>query len=483
MKPAITFLVMLTAHALFGNTYYVSNNGDDSNSGLSITDAFATLQHASDIVTAGDSVMVAAGNYVGFYHETSGSANNYIVFHADPGVIIDAPNNTTNDGINLEGASYITIEGFTVNGMPRAGIRSVVNSNVILQNNTCSYNGKWGILTGFSESITIRFNTCNYSIDEHGIYHGNSADNPIIHGNICHDNNANGIHINADASLGGDGIISFATVTGNLIYNNGVAGGSGINCDGVQDSFIANNLLYNNHASGISLYQIDGGEPAHRNVVVNNTILQPADGRWALNITNGSSEVIVFNNILLSEHAFRGSITADPVALETLVCDHNILADRLSADDGDSNMSLEEWTALTGLDNASFVSTPENLFVDPLANDYHLLETSPAVNAGLSSISIANAPFVDFEGNARPSEGIYDIGAFEKQVGQSIAELPGNQTNWFELPANDQVRICDLQGRLYFGGQKSDFRQTNTSQIFIFRSGKGNGYLPIHTNK
>ena len=53
-------------------------------------------------------------------------------------------------------------------------------------------------------------------------------------------------------------IISFALVERNIIYENGVGGGSGINCDGVSDSIFRNNLLYNNHASGISLYGIDG---------------------------------------------------------------------------------------------------------------------------------------------------------------------------------------------------------------------------------
>ncbi|MFM9986709.1 MAG: right-handed parallel beta-helix repeat-containing protein [Flavobacteriales bacterium] len=479
MKPAITILVMLIAHALFGNTYYVSNNGDDSNGGLTPNDTFETLQHASDVVVAGDSVMVSAGEYVGFYHETSGTENSYIVFHAESGVVISQPNGTTNDGINLEGASYIVVEGFTVIGVPRAGIRSVANEHVIIQNNTCSYNGKWGILTGFSESITIRYNTCNYSIDEHGIYHGNSADYPIIHGNICHDNNANGIHMNADASLGGDGIISFATVTRNLIYNNGVAGGSGINCDGVQDSYIANNLLYNNHASGISLYQIDAAEPAHRNVVVNNTILQPDDGRWALNITNGSSDVIVFNNILLSEHAFRGSISADPVALETLICDHNILADRLSADDGETNISLNEWVSFTGLDGSSSVELADALFIDPGVNNYQLSETSPAIDGGLSSIATANAPFVDFENNARPSGGIFDIGAYEYQVGEFINETFQKQIQWSSLSPNDVVLIYSIQGQLVYEGFKSDFKPNNRSEALLFRSKIGNGFLPI----
>ena len=41
---------------------------------------------------------------------------------------------------------------------------------------------------------------------------------------------------------GADGIISGALVENNVIYNNGLGGGSGINCDGVQNSVIRNNL-------------------------------------------------------------------------------------------------------------------------------------------------------------------------------------------------------------------------------------------------
>ena len=59
--------------------------------------------------------------------------------------------------------------------------------------------------------------------------------------------------------------------------------------DGVQNSRIENNLIYSNHASGISLYQIDGGGSSKNNVVVNNTIYEANDARWALNIQDGST--------------------------------------------------------------------------------------------------------------------------------------------------------------------------------------------------
>jgi parallel beta-helix repeat protein len=138
----------------------------------------------------------------------------------------------TNDGINLEGADYIVIDGFTITNqggsITRAGIRSVTNTGVVIRNNTIDGMGTWGIFTGFSYNILIENNHCSNSQDEHGIYFSNSGDNPVIRGNICHHNNGCGIHMNGDIGEGGDGIISNALVEGNIIYENGNDGGSGI---------------------------------------------------------------------------------------------------------------------------------------------------------------------------------------------------------------------------------------------------------------
>ncbi len=185
---------------------------------------------------------------------------------------------------------------------------------------------------------------------EHGIYVGNSGDRPVIRHNLIWGNNANGIHMNGDLSQGGDGIISGALVEGNIIHDNGVAGGSGINCDGVQSSIIRNNLLYNNHASGISLYQIDGGQPARNNQILNNTIIEASDARWAINIQNASTGNIVLNNILYNLHSFRGSIDISADSLPGFVSDSNVVMDRFSTDGGSTRLTLAAWRSATGQD-------------------------------------------------------------------------------------------------------------------------------------
>jgi parallel beta-helix repeat protein len=390
-------------------TYYVSNLGGDNQAGSSAA-PWLTLQKAADTVVAGDTVIVRAGTYVGFDIRRDGAATSRITFSAEPNVLINQRNSRTPDGINLEGADYVTIEGFAVIGTPRAGIRTVTNTGVILRNNRCDQNNTWGILTGFSANILIENNECSRSAVEHGIYVSNSADNPTVRGNVLWGNNANGLHMNGDIhSGGGDGIISGALVENNIIYDNGRAGGSGINCDGVQSSLFRNNLIYNTHASGISLYRIDGGGGSTGNVVVNNTVLVAADGRWALNISGGSTHNTVRNNIFYTAHSFRGSITISADSLSGFTSNHNVVMDRFSTDGGNSRITLAQWRAATGEDQTSVIAAPADLFVNIAASNYRLKPGSAAIDAGTSQF----APPRDLGGAVRPQGTAVDIGAFE----------------------------------------------------------------------
>ena len=389
-------------------TFYVDPAGNDSAAG-SISSPWRTLQKAANTVQAGDLVIVHVGHYAGLYLTTSGTATNPITFRADPGVVIDTQNPTTPDGINLEGASWIVIENFTVSGLPRAGIRSVTNNHVTIRGNTGDMNGRWGILTGFSDDLLIENNTMTRSVAEHGIYVGNSGDRPVIRRNVVWGNNANGVHMNGDLSQGGDGVISGAVVEDNIIHDNGVAGGSGINCDGVQSSIIRNNLLYNNHASGISLYQIDGGQPSINIQVLNNTIVMASDARWALNIQNASTGAVVRNNILYNQQSFRGSIAISSDSLPGLVSDTNVVMDRFSTDGGDTRVTLAAWRSATGQDAHSIIATPATLFANFAGNDYHLSSTSPARDAGGTIANVTD----DLEGTPRPQGSAFDIGAYE----------------------------------------------------------------------
>ena len=411
----------LFTHAFSQSTFYISNTGSNSNNGLSLNTAFETLQHAADIVSAGDSVLVVNGNYVGFDIRTSGTSNQPIVFKAlSNDVTINTRNPVTTDGINIENANYVEVHGFNVINQPRAGIRIVVSDFIKIKNNNCSNNYKWGIFTGFTDDILIEGNSCSFSEDEHGIYVSNSSDRPTIINNHSFNNNGCGIHMNGDLSMGDDGIISDAVITGNIIHDNGVGGGSAINMDCVQGSKIYNNLIYNNHATGIAMYQIDGAEGSKNNKVFNNTIVHPTDGRWAVLIVNGSTGNTVYNNILINNHSFRGSICIDEDSKAGFVSDYNLVVNRLSDDDGNSNMSLTSWQSL-GYDTYSQIVQDENqIFVDPNNSNFHLLPSSQPVNIGTSLVN--SVVSFDIEGVSRPQGSGFDIGAYEFTSATSVDE-------------------------------------------------------------
>ncbi|HEV8630127.1 MAG TPA: right-handed parallel beta-helix repeat-containing protein, partial [Thermoanaerobaculia bacterium] len=324
LLPAVAFGLgaFLLPLALGAAVYYVApfaSGGRDTNLGT-LGQPWETLQHAADTVGPGDTVYARAGGYAGFQMTTSGLSAARIVFTNYPGetvsIVSDLP--VRHDGINLEGASYITVRGFHVNGAGHAGIRAVACNGVEIVGNVLTNNQVWGVLTGCCDDVRVTGNIAAGSIEQHGIYVSNSGDRPVIVGNVVYGNNQNGIHMNGDIDTpcdsGGttfDGVISGALVEGNTLFDNGanggVGGGSAINCDGVQTSLIRNNLVYASHASGISLYQIDGAQPASGNRVENNTVLVAAGtGRWALNIQDDAANTVVRNNILWSSRAPRG---------------------------------------------------------------------------------------------------------------------------------------------------------------------------------
>ncbi len=407
----IVISFFISSGAFSQSTYFVSNVGKDSNNGLSENSAFKTLQHAADIVSKNDSVIVLEGTYTGFDLRTSGASSQPIVFKAKDNVTIDQHNYKTNDGINIENADWIIVDGFNVINQPRAGIRIAVSDFVTIKNNSCSNNTYWGIFTGFTDDITIENNSCSNSQLQHGIYVSNSGDRPKVKNNICFQNNGCGIQLNADLSQGGDGIITNAVIANNILHDNGNGGGSAINLDGVQESSIYNNLLYNNHSTGIALFMIDGAEGSKNNKVYNNTIINPSNSRWDLIAVDGSTGNTFYNNILINHHNFRGSIAVDESSRENLVSDYNIVVDRLSTDNGDTNMKLSDWQAL-GYDKHSIIADPgEDIFENIGESDYELKSGSQPIDKGTSLVSAIVVD--DITGILRPQGNGFDVGAYE----------------------------------------------------------------------
>jgi parallel beta-helix repeat protein len=367
------------------------------------------------------------GNYEGLRIERSGTDGAWITLQAAPGarVVIDAPgpNNRHESNIEVETwegdgvVAYWIIEGLAVTNAPAGGIdlrgsAEAKAHHFVVRHTRVHHNGldegRTGIFAAFVDDLLVEDNE-SYSNGEHGLYINNSSDRFTVRGNRLHDNPGCGLHLNGDVEQGGDGILSDGMVEGNIIHSNGAEGGAAINMDGVVDTIVRNNLLYDNHASGIALYQEDGAVCSQNNQVLHNTVLMPDDGRWAVIVGHADcTGNAILNNILYSEHSYRGSINLPARRVKGLVSDYNLVVDRFTIDDSESVISLAEWQAL-GHDAHSTLSSAAGLFVDPASHDYHLRPGSLAIDAGADQPETTD----DLEGHPRPAGAGWDAGAFE----------------------------------------------------------------------
>lgn len=403
--------------------YFISSTGSDSAAGTSRSSPWRTLQKAANTMSAGDDVTVLAGNYPGFNMTRSGTAAGRITFTGEAGATVNSKPSSQSSGtgfMNLEGANYITIEGFTVDpgtanyGTCNSGIRSVTNRGVIIRKNTIRNASWWGILGGFNTDMLIEGNDIADTKIQHGIYVGNSPKNVTIRGNKSVNNRQCGIQINADKSQGGDGIASGIVVENNVLRANGVGGGASMNFDGVSNSIIRNNDIFSEWRIGMAFYRIDGVK-SELNEVCGNTVVMPT-GYYAIQIINGSTGFKVHDNIFYRPAGTAyGSICIDSSSRPGFVSDYNVVVDRFIFDD--SPINFAQWKAL-GYDAHSFISTPAQLFVNEAAKDYRLKAGSPAIDKGIPLAQLTT----DITGGTRT--GSPDIGAYEFSTSPPVPPIP-----------------------------------------------------------
>src|SRR5262245_9758698 len=160
-------------------TYFVRASGDDSRDGLSPATAFASIGPAGRLlVNPGDRVIVGPGVYRegNITPGGSGTTDAPIVFLADstgqlthdpPGPVRIIPPNTESagNGFIVRGGHDVVIEGFTVEGAARAGIKirpdletGTDSSAVTVRNNTLR-GGKVGLQVTAAGAVTVVGNT------------------------------------------------------------------------------------------------------------------------------------------------------------------------------------------------------------------------------------------------------------------------------------------------------------------------------------
>jgi len=367
--------------AEYTTQFYVTSTGDDSNNG-SFDTPWKTLQHASNLAEPGDTINVAKGKYSPFKISKKGTKSKPISFIAD-NAYIDAFSGRNRDGIAIRKASHIIIKGFIVEYAKRAGISAITCDHITIEWNQLIKNKVWGIFTGFCDNLTISNNVTAKSETQHGIYVSNTSTNITVFNNESFGNYKSGIQLNGDKNMGKEGLITFANVYNNTIYNNGKRGGAAINLDGVQYSLFYNNIIYDNYSTGIAAYRIDGGDGSKYNRFYHNTIVMPKNGRWCALFKNGSSHNKFVNNVCVNSHRFRGAINIDESSKENFHSNYNALTPTFTYNDGDSIVNYEQWSSENNNDLNSIIINDVNELFDFRTNDFSPNETSLLIGRGV----------------------------------------------------------------------------------------------------
>ncbi len=433
---AIWLAAWLAAGPAAAETYHVAPGGDDGGPGTE-SEPWETIQRAADTMVAGDTVLIHEGTYA--EHVTpasSGAPGAMIVYAAAEGetAVIDGTGVTVPDWgglFQISRRSHIEVAGLRVQHSSNVGIFVDRANTITIRSNVTYDTFSSGIGVWSSQGVDVIGNevelACNDGSQE-CITIGVTTDFTV---------GGNHVHHSGPGTIGGEGIDIKAGSSRGMVFLNHVhhierlgiyvdswdahqfdievfsnvvhdCSANGYALAAEAGGLLENVRVYNNVAWGnasVGLTVARWGDPglAHPMqdlFIVNNTLVGNGVSGWGggIFVENHEAVNVVIRNNLVSQNASFQIRAAEPVPLEELVVDHNL---------------VDGFRGATGELRGTDAVEGDPLFADPASNDYHLLEGSPAIDAGSS----VQAPEIDFDYAARPAGEAHDIGAFEWSAG------------------------------------------------------------------
>ncbi|ACC83263.1 right-handed parallel beta-helix repeat-containing protein [Nostoc punctiforme] len=312
-------------------TYYVSGTGNDTNSGLSNSSPFRTIQKAANLTNPGDTVLIMNGVYRNSSPNgqvvsitRSGKANAWIKFKAYPGHRPKIKHNGWNGILIHSGASYIEINGLEVIGnndnvtLDYAMSQKTNKLNPLTNGNCINVDGRKSGHTHHIRIVNNKVHKCG-GVGIAAI----ESDYVTIDNNVVFDNawysvyGCSGISMLSNWNFDNNrGYKMF--VTNNKTYNNRmfipwiavgkITDGNGIIIDTSRNNqnnsklgaykgrtLVKNNLTFNNGGSGIHTFLSDRVDIVNNTAVLNNQSPEIKDGQIFANV---SSDVRILRNIL-----------------------------------------------------------------------------------------------------------------------------------------------------------------------------------------
>jgi parallel beta-helix repeat protein len=398
-----------------GKAWYVAENGKDGGAG-SRAKPWKTLARAGRTVRPGDVVYVEPGHYEGAALKTAGTKKapiTYISVQRHKAIIdqggFQSTKGTIGHKMQVDGA-YTIFDGFACStgwdptkttddrkgksaNAPGAGIASYGSTGVILRNNDCYDNDRWGIFTKLVKDMVIENNIVRNNRREHGIYHADGSSNCVLRDNISFGNGACGIQLNQ----GGQDPYVNVLIEGNLLYDNNFNGGQTINLDGGTDVTIRNNVFIVNRRNGIGLYKGDGAEAPRDNVIVNNLFILESGSKGGI-LTLDCGKNWIFNNIFWS-------VAGAPVFNDE---GSTLGKQKVGYNACNSDIAGENNVILSGGLN--------DLFENPEDKIFKLKTGASVIDKGIAEFDGKRAPETDRDGAKRPQGAGIDIGPYEAKV-------------------------------------------------------------------
>lgn len=416
-----------------GATYYVSPAGDDSNLGT-ITQPWATIQHAADAMVAGDTVFIRDGTYNENIEVTnSGDATQgHIVFSAYPGErpVIDGTGNEAENGLIIAGTSYIRLLGLEIRNWGGNAVWIEYCDHIEISD--CEVHHAF---YGIGLWATHDFELNRVVIHHFDLY---GFDASAEESNVCYNGVLNDCiaHTGSDPQQNVDGFALGHGDQHHFTLNRCIAYDVFDGFDsGAHNTNVTFNrcLAYNNWNTGFKLWghtqmincvsyhngetnvELDwSGIP--KTATLQNCTFMDA-GTFNIWIENSQDTLNMYNCIMAGGDNL--GLCFEQMGVNNYHGDHNIfhndVGERVIVVGYEDEFSLSQanagqWTAYSGQDAYSLVvADAETLFKNLAAWDLHLCSGSPAIDSGTTQ----GAPQDDYDGNIRPQGAGYDIGAYE----------------------------------------------------------------------
>lgn len=443
MRPITAAIALsIAASVTHARDYYVRPTGNDNGPGTA-AEPLQTVTEGVYRLVAGDTLYIGAGIYNEgeLYPDANGTPTNRITIRNIPG---EAPILDGNDSL-WNFIELIEKDGYEIRGLTlRHYYDQAISCNnvgyITIAECICHANGSAGI-------------GLNYAAYPHAAYDAHL----IVEDNICYENGwgigwASGIHLNNKD----EGVNTAHVIRRNICYNN--YDGSSHHTDGNGIMFdmgaggtcrIENNLCFNNGGAGIRA--MDGlveiiNNTCYRNAWDPDNPYQPGEIELIERYRPGSiTGSIVRNNAVHARPTrendgapYGGVFVYEELTPASFTFDHNILWS-----DDPSEIVVEPWMSqcsvvppawrsaavddtLTPLHGGTFLA------MDAADYDFHLMPSSPAINAGSS----AAAPADDLDMTPRPWSIAWDCGVYEYVAdGDCDASGTVDLTDWSEVEA------------------------------------------------